>query len=333
VLLAALVGIPNNIHVTDYALVPTIPVGPKRVEGITLAFLCALAAGVGIALFLNYMDDSINTTTDIERMLHLPALASIPAVGILTRNRFRKLAPSTFLARRNEIGHSPESPLLLNLDSRPQLAEAYRQLRTAVLMSTAGRAPKTLLITSSNQSEGKTTTAVNTAFVLAQTGAQVLIIDADLRKPSLHSIFGLPRGAGLSTILSTEMNESEMLQMVRYHKESRLSILPAGPVPPNPAELLGSEQMRTLINVCQSHFTHIIIDSPPVTMFTDGVLISSMVDGVLLVVNCGKSSREVVRLSCKVLSDVRAKIFGVVLNNTKVKMDHDLYSAGYDDES
>jgi polysaccharide biosynthesis transport protein len=327
VLLAALVGTPNNIHVTDYALTPTVPVGPKRLESVVLAVLCALGAGVGLALFLSYMDNSINTTTDVEMMLRLPALALIPAVGHTSGSRLRRLPGANLLAKRNDHGHGHARPLLINADARPQLAEAYRQLRTSVLMSTAGRAPKTLLVTSSNQSDGKTTTAINTAFVLAQTGAQVLVIDADLRKPSLHSVFGLPRGGGgLSTILSREMGGQEMMEMVKYHAESKLHVLPAGPVPPNPAELLGSEQMRSFMHVCQAHFTHIIIDSPPVALFTDGVLLSSLADGVLLVVNAGKSSRDIVRIACKVLTDVRAKIFGVVLNNVKMNLDDNLYT-------
>lgn len=332
VLLAALVGTPNNIHVTDYALVPTVPIGPKRLESVVLGFLCALAAGVGIALFMSYMDDSINTTSDVEKMLHLPALALIPAMGNFARKKLLRLPGTNLFSKRVESSPSTTRPLLIN-DARPQLAESYRQLRTSVLMSTAGGAPRSLLVTSSSQAEGKTTTAVNTAFVLAQTGADVLVIDADLRKPSLHSIFGIPRGKGLSTILSSEMEEEEMLKMVKHHNESNLYVLPAGPIPPNPAELLGSEQMRNFINTCQEHFTYVIIDSPPVAMFTDGVLISSLVDGVLLVVNSGKSSREVVRLSCKVLRDVRAKIFGVVLNNMRIKMDPELYTSGYELEA
>ncbi|MFN7926793.1 MAG: polysaccharide biosynthesis tyrosine autokinase [Blastocatellia bacterium] len=328
VLLAALVGTPNNIHVTDYALVPAMPIGPKRMESVALSFLCALAAGIGMALFLSYMDDSINTTSDVERMLHLPALALIPAVGNFGRKTLLGLPGANLFTRRLENNGNPARPLLLN-EVRPQLAESYRQLRTSVLMSTAGGAPRSLLITSSSQAEGKTTTTVNTAFVLAQTGASVLVIDADMRKPSLHAIFGMPRGNGLSTILSSEMEEDEMLKLVKQHADSKLYVLPAGPIPPNPAELLGSEQMRNFLQTCEEHFTYVLIDSPPVAMFTDGVLISSLVDGVLLVVNSGKSSREVVRLACKALQDVRAKIFGVVLNNMRMKMDTEYYTAGY----
>jgi capsular exopolysaccharide synthesis family protein len=210
------------------------------------------------------------------------------------------------------------------MDSRSPLAESYRQLRTSVLLSTAGRAPKTLLITSSLPGEGKTTTAVNTAISLAQTGANVLIIDADMRRPRLRSIFDLPEKEGLSSILSSEMKPQDMLDAITRDPVSDLHVLASGPIPPNPAELLGSDQMRKLLEVLGTRFTHIVIDSPPVSSFTDGVLIASMVDGVLLVVHGGKSSRGVVRRSRQLLRDVGAKIFGVVLNNVSMQS-HDYY--------
>jgi len=192
------------------------------------------------------------------------------------------------------------------------------------LLSSAGRAPRSLLITSSLPGEGKTTTAVNTAITLAQTGASVVIIDADMRRPRLRSIFDLPDKQGLSSILSSEMGESEILKIIFQDKASGLNILTSGPIPPNPAELIGSDQMRKLLSVLGNSFTHVIVDSPPITSFTDGVLIGSMVDGVLLIVYGGKSSRSVVRRSRQLLTDVGAKIFGVVLNNVNVRS-HDYY--------
>ena len=212
----------------------------------------------------------------------------------------------------------------MNVDGRSPLAESYRHLRTSVLLSTAGRAPRSLLVTSSLPGEGKTTTAVNTAVSLAQTGASVVIIDADMRRPRLRSIFALSDRAGLSSILSSEMSDDEILTLVSKEPVTGLHVLTAGPIPPNPAELLGSDQMRRLLMTLQSRFNHVVVDSPPVSSFTDGVLISSIVDGVLLVVHGGKSSRHVVKRSRQLLLDVGAKIFGVVLNNVNLQP-HDYY--------
>jgi capsular exopolysaccharide synthesis family protein len=306
----------NNISVVDFALAPDGPVGPNRMRTVMMALLLSLVMGVGLALFLEYLDDTVHSTSEVERLLHLPALAVIPSVGPATRRRV--LGASSALQKRN--GNPADNPeLLMNVDGRSALAEAYRHLRTSVLLSTAGRSPRALLVTSSLPGEGKTTTAVNTAISLAQTGASVCIIDADMRRPRLRAIFGLNGGAGLSSILSSEMDEAEMLKIVEHDEVSGLNILTSGPIPPNPAELLGSAQMRRLIAALQAAYTHVVVDSPPITSFTDGVLVSTMVDGVLLVVHGGKSSRHVVRRSRQLLHDVGAKIFGVVLNNVDAR--------------
>jgi capsular exopolysaccharide synthesis family protein len=317
-----LAGRPNNISVVDYAIVPDFAVGPARMRTVMMAFVLALAFGIGLALLLEYLDDTVHSTDDVERFLRLPALAVIPAMGAGATRR-KLISTATALQKRNgSNGTNPE--LLLHVNGRSALAEAYRQLRTSVLLSTAGRAPKTLLVTSSLPGEGKTTTAVNTAISLAQTGVKVVIIDADMRRPRLRSIFDLPEGDGLSSILSSDMTDAEMLATVARDEVSGLFVLPSGPVPPNPAELLGSDQMRKLIEFLGQHFTHIVIDSPPVNSFTDGVLIASIVDGVLLVVHGGKSSRGVVRRSRQLLLDIGAKIVGVVLNNVSAHS-HDYY--------
>lgn len=312
---------PNNISIIDYAIAPDGPIGPNRTRTVLMAMLLSLGLGVGFALFLEYLDDTVHSTDEVERLLHLPALAVIPSAAGGVRRRL--ITPPGALQKRN--GSPSDNPeLLMNVDGRSPLAEAYRHLRTSVLLSTAGRAPKSLLITSSLPGEGKTTTAVNTAMSLAQTGASVVIIDADMRRPRLRSIFGLADRAGLSSILSSDMTEAEMVALAQKEEVSGLWVLTSGPIPPNPAELLGSDQMRRLIAALQAAFTHVVVDSPPITSFTDGVLIASMVDGVLLVVHGGKSSRHVVKRARQLLNDVGAKIFGVVLNNVNLQS-HDYY--------
>lgn len=316
-----LAGKPNNISIVDHALTPDNPVGPNRARTIVAAFFLSFGLGLGLALFFEYLDDTIHSTQEVERVLHLPALAVIPAVGGATR---RPLIPAmTALQKQNGNG-AENGELLVKTDARSPLAEAYRHLRTSVLLSTAGRAPKSLLVTSSLPGEGKTTTAVNTAISLAQTGASVVIIDADMRRPRLQNIFHLETEEGLSSILSSETSEDEMLAMVQTDEESGLAVLSSGPIPPNPAELLGSDQMRRLMAALQARYTHVVVDSPPISSFTDGVLISTMVDGVLLVVHGGKSSRHIVRRSKQLLNDVGAKVLGVVLNNVNLQS-HDYY--------
>ena len=320
-----LAGKPNNISIVDYALAPDSPVGPNRGRTIVLAFFLSIGMGVGIALFLEYLDDTVHSTEEVERLLHLPALAVIPSIGAATRRS--GLPGITALQKQNGNGNgnaTGHGELLMNVDGRSPLAEAYRHLRTSVLLSTAGRTPKSLLVTSSLPGEGKTTTAVNTAISLAQTGASVVIIDADMRRPRLQSIFNVDTRAGLSSVLSSDASEADMLAMVETDEASGLHVMSSGPIPPNPAELLGSDQMRRLMTALQSHYTHVIVDSPPISSFTDGVLISTMVDGVLLVVHGGKSSRHIVRRSKQLLNDVGAKVFGVVLNNVNVQS-HDYY--------
>ncbi len=318
-----LAGKPNNISIVDYGLAPDTPVGPNRGRTVVLAFLLSIGLGVGMALFLEYLDDTVHSTQEVERVLHLPALAVIPSVAGSTR---RPVLPGINALQKqngNGNGHG-HNELLMNIDLRSPLAESYRHLRTSVLLSTAGRPPKSLLVTSSLPGEGKTTTAVNTAISLAQTGASVVIIDADMRRPRLQSIFDVSMGHGLSSVLSTEASESEMLAMVTTDEASGLDVLSSGPIPPNPAELLGSDQMRRLMATLQARYTHVIVDSPPISSFTDGVLISTMVDGVLLVVHGGKSSRHIVRRSKQLLNDVGAKVLGVVLNNVNLQS-HDYY--------
>src|SRR5258708_4171004 len=220
-------------------------------------------------------------------------------------------------------------------DVRSPIAESYRHLRTSLLLSPAGTPPKTILVTSSQPAEGKTTTAINTAFMLVQTGADVLIIDCDLRRPRLHSHFNVANARGLTNCLSGESDVEDLLQT--YDKLPKLKLLTSGPIPPNPAELLGSEEMRKLLVSLSEKFTHIIVDSPPAISFTDSSILSTFVDGVILVVHGGRSSRAVVRRAKQQLLDVGAHIFWVVLNNVKLESTdyyyNSYYSSYYRDET
>jgi capsular exopolysaccharide synthesis family protein len=316
--LAAGGGTPTDVTVSTYSRVPHAPIGPARLRTIVLAFILSLVAGIGLAFLLDFLDDSLKSVDDVDRYIHLPALALIPAA----RNDKPRLRGADAAPKPGE-----STALALVSDVRSPVSEAYRHLRTSLLLSSAGTPPKTILVTSSQPSEGKTTTAVNTAFMLAQTGAQVIIIDCDLRRPRLHAHFNLSNARGLTNCLSGDSEDLDSLIQV-FEKQPNLKVLTSGPIPPNPAELLGSDDMRRLLATLGEKFTHIIVDSPPAVSFTDASILSTFVDGVVLVVHGGRSSRAVVRRAKQQLLDVGAHIFGVVLNNVKIES-HDYYYAGY----
>src|ERR1700754_1550895 len=312
----------NEVSIENYSRLPRGPVGPPRIRNVMIAFVLSLVAGIGLAFLLDFLDEPVKSLDDVDRYIHLPALALIPS-GAHGGARLNLKG----LPHPNKPGPGGESTALAMLDDvRSPIAESYRHLRTSLLLSSAGQPPKTILVTSSQPSEGKTTTAINTAFMLAQTGAEVLIIDCDLRRPRLHAQFEVPNTKGLTTCLSGEKDLDNLLQMCP--KQPNLKILTSGPVPPNPAELIGSEEMRRLLSQLSERFAHIIIDSPPAISFTDASILSTMVDGVMLVVHGGRSSRAVVRRAKQQLLDVGAHIFGVVLNNVKAEAS-DYYYSGY----
>jgi len=305
----------TNVSVVSYSRLPHEPTGPQRTRNILVALVLALLAGIGLAFLLDFLDDTVKSLDDVDRYIHLPTLALIPAARSDKRLRDGE-APAA----------GASTALAMVEDVRSHVAESYRHLRTSLLLSSAGQAPKTILVTSSQPSEGKTTTAINTAFMLAQTGAEVLIIDCDLRRPRLHSNFNISNVRGLTNHLSGELPLDEVIQP--FEKQPNLKLLPSGPIPPNPAELLGSEQMRQLLTTLGERFAHIIVDSPPAVSFTDASILSTFVDGVILVIHSGRSSRAVVRRAKQQLLDVGAHIFGIVLNNVKLDT-HGYYYGGY----
>lgn len=313
----------NTIRVIEPAQVPIVPTGPNRLRAIMIGLLLSLVAGIGLAFTLDYLDNTVKTVEDVARYAQLPALGIIPALSASSSRKLsgrgRKALSS---ASGNSANISSRQDGLVALENRSSAAEAYRVLRTSVLLSTAGSPPKTILVTSGQPGEGKTTTTVNTAISLAQLGASVLIIDCDLRKPSTHKVLGVDHSRGLSTYLSRNVELDSVIQKLQI---PNLSVMPCGPIPPNPAELISSERMKKMLETLMERYDHILIDSPPLINVTDPVILSTMVDGVMLVVHGGKSTRDVVRRARQELTSVGAKIFGVVLNNI------DLRREGYDD--
>ncbi len=304
-------GLSNSIHVIDYATVPEQPVGPKRLRNVGLAFTLSLGLAICFVLVRERFDNTVRSSADVEKKLRVPALAITPSVG-----GSRTLSA---VRPRAMIGNGQGRPELLLGSGDPFLAEVYRHLRATLLLDRDGSELKSLLITSSIPGEGKTTTAINTAITLAESGANVLLIDGDLRRPSLHQIFNVTNDQGLSTALSDELSPSELWSIIKKPGLGELSLLTAGPPLKNPAKVLGHEKLRKLLATLESQFTHIVIDSSPIVAFADSVILSAEVDSVLMVVHGGKTPQEIVLRSMKLLDDVDAIVLGVVLNNTKLQ--------------
>ena len=326
----------NNINVIQPAQVPRAPGGPSPALAIMIALALSLAGSVGLAFVLERFDTTINSVRDINRYTQLPTLGVIPAISVTrnraipTKNKNGGINPISIAAageaslpgsgtagngsKDAEVDFEPTELTFLG-DVSP-VAEAYRALRTSVLLSAAGSPPKTILFTSGRPGEGKTTTAVNIAISLAQLGSSVLIIDADLRKPSTHKGFNVENERGLSTYLSRDVEIEGLIQKLKI---SNLSLLACGPIPPNPAELISSDKMKALLRLAAEKYDHVVIDSPPLMYVTDSVILSTLVDGVILIVHGGKSTRDVVRQSRHLLGLVGAKVFGVVLNNVSLR--------------
>jgi succinoglycan biosynthesis transport protein ExoP len=313
-------GRPNNITVQNHAVTPTTPIGPQRTRNILVAFLLSLAAGIGLAFLLDYLDDSVRTSDDISRHLGLPTLALIPHY-LNTDKRNKMLAPVN--------GNGAHGAALIAIEERHSpMAEAYRHLRTSLLFSSAGKPPQTILVTSSQPSEGKTTTAINTAITLAQSDADVVIIDCDLRRPRLHTHFGFENTQGLTNYLSGDKDTTNLIRT--YEGLPRLKVITSGPIPPNPAELLSSNEMRNLLQFLSGRFKHVVIDSPPAISFTDASILSTLVDGVVLVAMANKSSIHLMRQFKQRIHNIGARIYGVVLNGIKAgSMEYDYYGSGY----
>ncbi|MGE0132047.1 MAG: GumC family protein [Blastocatellales bacterium] len=336
----------NDMRIIEPARTPGAPTGPRRMRAIMIGLLLSLAGGVGLALLLEYLDNTVKSIEDVSRATQLPTLALIPsmnaeamrAVGGKKNGRQKAIAASGgktgLVGGLAPRGMQPQGERLAALDTLSTVVESYRMLRTSVLLSTAGTPPKTILVTSSQPGEGKTTTAVNTAISLSQLGASVLLIDADLRRPAVHKAFKIPHTRGISNYLSSNTPVENLIVKLPI---PNLSVLPCGPIPPNPAELISSDRMKDLLRVLGQQFDHILIDSPPLISVTDPVILSTIVDGSILVVQAGKSTRELVRRARQELAGVGAKIFGVVLNNVDIKRegyddyDYYRYSGGYGD--
>ncbi len=280
----------NYISVIEPATMPTVPISPRVGATVMLAAAIGLILAVGGAFLIEYLDDTIKTPDDVTRTADLPTLAGIARIE-------GKTYPEKLIA-----AHHPLSPIV----------EAYRILRTNLQFSSVDKPAHTLIVTSPAPSEGKSVTLANLAVVMAQSGLRVVAVDADLRRPALHKIFGLPNSHGLSdAILQSNPPVSEHLQATEVEN---LWVLASGPLPPNPAELLGSERMGAIIEELKGQMDMVLLDSPPSLVVADAVILGTRVDGVLLVNDVGRTRRSEARQVAEEFRRVRANLLGVVLN-------------------
>jgi succinoglycan biosynthesis transport protein ExoP len=296
----------SNIRVVDVARTPTNPIKPNVPRNIELGILLGLACGLGLAFVLENLDTSIRTLEEISTISALPALGIIPQFA--TNGSLRKRLTAVSM----ETEKSELTALITYARPRSEAAEAYRALRTSILLSSYGAPPKVILVTSAVPQEGKTTISANSALVLAQRGGRVLLIDADLRRPGVDRLFGFRSRGGLSTLISGGDKFEDVI--VPFPDLPNLWILPAGPIPPQPAELLGSTVMKDHIARWRTEFDHVIIDTPPCLSVTDAVVLSPEADRIILVARAGKTTKIALRRASELLLQVNARVMGIVLN-------------------
>jgi non-specific protein-tyrosine kinase len=280
----------DNVVVVEPAELPLYPIRPRPFFNALLASVVGAAVAVGVAFLLEYLDDTIKTSEDIGQALRLSTLGAI--------TRFQSTGE--------------EGRLIAAIHPRSPISEAYRALRTNIQFSSVDRPLKALLVTSTNPVEGKSTTVANLGVVMAQAGLSVIIVDSDLRRPSLHQVFDVSRNLGLTNaLLDKDPNSDGYLQAT---KVENLRVLASGPLPPNPSELLSSKRMGELIEQLKEESDILLFDSPPILAVTDASLLANRVDGVLLVVDAGTTRREVALRGKEQLDKVGANILGAALN-------------------
>lgn len=284
-----------NIYIIDKAEVPKGPIKPRKFHNILLAIIVGIFGGVGVAFFLDYVDDTFKTPDDVEEKLSVALLGIIPIAS---------KADMSAGGIETMVYSTPKS----------SISESYKSLRTSILLSSVDPI-KSFVVTSAVENEGKTTTAINLAIAFAQLEQHVLLVDADLRKPKVHSVFGLDNSVGLSNYLTRQIIQD----IIKKSDIPNLSIIPAGALPPNPSELLSSKRMKDFIDNVTDRFDMVIFDAAPLITVTDTTILSAIATGTVLVVRSGKTSFDIARRAIKLLTDANSKILGAVLNGMDTK--------------
>jgi succinoglycan biosynthesis transport protein ExoP len=290
----------NNVRVLERAIVPGAPVRPKPVQNLLLGLALGLGVGIGLAFVIEALDNTLKTQADVEQFLGTAVLGLVPIIGG---------APG---AEAVQVGDNlRERDLGVFLDPKSVAAECCRSIRTNILFMSPDRPLKTMVVTSPSPQEGKTTTAINLGVTMAEAGGRVLIIDTDMRRPRLHRSFGVPNQVGISTVI---VGKATLEEAIKRTDVPNLDVLTCGPVPPNPSELLHTQRFGAVLAECAKLYDRVILDSPPTSAVTDPAVLGNLVDGVVLVIKAGETTRESALHARRQLAAAKARLFGVVVN-------------------
>lgn len=309
-----------TVRVVDPAVLPAEPVKPRKMLNLLLGLVLGGMLGVGVAFLREYLDETVHTREDVQAATRgAPVLGMIPrireAVGSGRGGRAMPGTPGELNAR-----------LVAGRDPRNPVSEAYRSLRTNLTFANPDHPPKTIVITSALPQDGKSTSAANLCITLAQQGTKVLLVDADLRRGILNNVFDIPREPGLTTILTGKCGIADAIRTIDLGESGRLDFLPSGGYPPNPAEILGSQRMRSLVEALEERYDLVIIDTAPLTVVTDAAVLGTKADGVLLVARANQTEKGALTYSVEQLKNVRATILGCVINDVDFRRDSRYYS-------
>jgi capsular exopolysaccharide synthesis family protein len=289
----------NNVRVLERAIVPGAPVRPKPVQNLLVGLSLGLGFGIGLAFLIEALDNTLKTQADVEQFLGTPVLGLVPIIGAAGADG----ASAGDNVRERDLG--------VFIDPKSVAAECCRSIRTNILFMSPDRPLRTLVVTSPSPQEGKTTTAINLSITMAEAGGRVLVIDTDMRRPRLHKSFGVPNHVGISSVI---VGKATLAEAVKRTDVPNLDVLPCGPVPPNPSELLHTERFGAVLAECAKLYDRIILDSPPTSAVTDPAVLGNLADGVLLVVKAGETTRDSAMHARRQLTTANARLIGVVVN-------------------
>jgi capsular exopolysaccharide synthesis family protein len=306
----------SNIKIVDRAEIPMKPFSPNKQRSLLMALMLGIGGGIFLIFALNYLDNSVKSPDEVEKLLKLPALGFVPAAGTKAGQSYYSHYYSDRKKQQND--QRLKTIELVNLkEPESTYAEHYRNIRTSLLLSTPDQPPKVFVVTSALPQEGKTATDINLAIAFTQLGKKVLILDCDLRRPRVHKIFRIKNTVGLTSFLVGRSRIEDVIQ--RYPGEPNLHIITSGPIPPNPVELLISKVMKEMMAGLRQHYDFIFIDAPPLMGIQDSILLGEYADGILLVAWGGKTPRKVIEKAKNEIEKFNIRLLGVILNKVNLR--------------